>query len=752
MAFDVHGARQAGYSDAEIAGFLAQQNSGFDVQGALQSGYNESEVVDFLANQPAKSAGGESPLSRSMRELGVRETYMQPDTSAPGFMQNPVSGVSPKSIPSRMAGAGTQAVASLPTDPAERAAYYASQRFPDDPNAIGRYGLQDGRIFYMGDDGNTYFEEPEFSITEPGTWGKTVASSVGPGLAVAGGIAGGVATAPAGGIPGAGLGAALGDEMRQGLAMTFAGQKDFNPLQTAEEAGTAALGQGIGAGVTKLFRAPIGTRGSARDIAKIQNKASQQEIQALQQKAADTGIQLTPAEITNLKSLRAQQNVLGDLPASSDIMADFYARRNAEQVPAAFDEFARGLSPVESVEMGAQSLQRGAKSAVETEAAERAAKARPFYQKAANVEISPEAYESLNSNPLIRQQMKAVMRDPKYQADLGELFPQAVSPETGAFDANLIPVKKIDPTGKVGFYDIVKRRIGGLIDEAERKGNRNDVRIYTNAKKKLLNVLDDASPDYRQARALFEEGSPPVTALTKGEVGAAAQLSPLQMNRVTKIIFDSGPMTIRQNRAAFAKAGKEQEWNDGLRAYLQENFDKAAQEYIGGNANPGMRFRKAVFGTGKQKQAMMAAMSPEQWRGFSRLMDVLEATGRSQQGGSRTAFAKEGIEQLKQEAGGLGSKVIRAANPSNVLDTARIARAWEQMRLGQHSEKLAEIITSPEGMKQLAALKAIPPNSIKARQAVAQILAQWGMGEAIQPQDVPAGGFSGARSNQKGAR
>lgn len=48
MAFDVEGARKAGYSDAEIAEHLAQ-GSGFDLAGAKKAGYTDPEVIAHLA-------------------------------------------------------------------------------------------------------------------------------------------------------------------------------------------------------------------------------------------------------------------------------------------------------------------------------------------------------------------------------------------------------------------------------------------------------------------------------------------------------------------------------------------------------------------------------------------------------------------------------------------------------------------------------------------------------------------------------
>ena len=53
MAFDVEGAKKAGYSDADIAAHLAQQ-SNFDVEGAKKAGYSDTEIVQHLATSAAK--------------------------------------------------------------------------------------------------------------------------------------------------------------------------------------------------------------------------------------------------------------------------------------------------------------------------------------------------------------------------------------------------------------------------------------------------------------------------------------------------------------------------------------------------------------------------------------------------------------------------------------------------------------------------------------------------------------------------
>lgn len=54
-AFDIAAARKAGYSDAEIAGFLGERNS-FDVEGARKAGYSDADILGKLTEQPKATA------------------------------------------------------------------------------------------------------------------------------------------------------------------------------------------------------------------------------------------------------------------------------------------------------------------------------------------------------------------------------------------------------------------------------------------------------------------------------------------------------------------------------------------------------------------------------------------------------------------------------------------------------------------------------------------------------------------------
>jgi hypothetical protein len=62
MAFDIEGARKAGYTDAEIASHLAQRD-GFDLSAAKKAGYSDGEVISHLAGSATSpgSAVGQIP-------------------------------------------------------------------------------------------------------------------------------------------------------------------------------------------------------------------------------------------------------------------------------------------------------------------------------------------------------------------------------------------------------------------------------------------------------------------------------------------------------------------------------------------------------------------------------------------------------------------------------------------------------------------------------------------------------------------
>ena len=131
MAFDVEGARKAGYNDAEIAQFLAEQ-SGFDYAGATKAGYDPSEIVGFLSKAPKPKAKAEPTTPSTDFAYADPMTGMVPGEGLP----------TPPAIPKKKTAA--QLLEEPSTEPVpftkEEGLLYSSKKEIDRRNAVIEQG------------------------------------------------------------------------------------------------------------------------------------------------------------------------------------------------------------------------------------------------------------------------------------------------------------------------------------------------------------------------------------------------------------------------------------------------------------------------------------------------------------------------------------------------------------------------------------------------------------------------------------
>ncbi|HEX7891474.1 MAG TPA: hypothetical protein VF522_19135 [Ramlibacter sp.] len=103
MAFDVEAARKAGYSDAEIADYLASGNK-FDAKKAREAGYTDSELIAHLAGKTDLSSQipvekganttptGEKPTTITEKLVGAGEAALSTVTGLTGGAVGSVAG------------------------------------------------------------------------------------------------------------------------------------------------------------------------------------------------------------------------------------------------------------------------------------------------------------------------------------------------------------------------------------------------------------------------------------------------------------------------------------------------------------------------------------------------------------------------------------------------------------------------------------------------------------------------------------
>lgn len=114
MAFDIEGARKAGYSDSEIADHLSKQ-SNFDAAGARKAGYTDEQIIGHLSMpekmpSPAQPQGFGAQVNQFIdgvpRQLGLTARYgIEGVTGALGFAVDPLLNIA--GLPT-VAGGGKQ--------------------------------------------------------------------------------------------------------------------------------------------------------------------------------------------------------------------------------------------------------------------------------------------------------------------------------------------------------------------------------------------------------------------------------------------------------------------------------------------------------------------------------------------------------------------------------------------------------------------------------------------------------------------
>lgn len=695
---------------------------------------------DEITQQQA-SLPGEAPTWKWWNEIkdqpGTRES-MGPSPKLPSFVGED---------PARMAGFGTQAAASLPTDETARIRYFASKRFPglSSDKAMENYFIKDGRLAYRDPTGAAYYEEPAVrpptSGANMGQNALALAGKVGPGISTIPAVVAGVASAlegPPGWATGLGqtaLAASAGDATRQGLAHVIAGEEKPWIERAWQNAGNVAeqeVGQVFGNTVGMVLR--MFGRTPTFDIP---------ATTALRDSSNRWGISLTPGEETGNRTLLRRQKILANTTEGEQRFTDFYTGRN-EQVRGAVDELLGKLSSERSPHMGSYSGVEGAQAALSANRKELAAKARPLYEKHVDNNTqrfwTPEV-EGLFSRPSMQDAIGAAR---KLAAEEGRTI------TVPAFENGKRAGNDIVPDWR--SWDYIKKALDGIVEEHTNEVGRVSQygRAVANTRGDLLGILDKANPGYAEARGVFSENVPVRTALETGPVGSMARLQGDDVNRAGSVIFgkNSSPEDIRFARQAFQKAEKMSAWDDMAAAHLRQVFNEIPDSSTGSITNLGGTFRKAILGNERKRQAMEAAFEhrPEFWNDVMDLSKVLDATGRAMKGESITAFAQAGQKELANESKGIVPAAIETIEFWKT--PGRVAQYMNDLRASKYADRQAQLLTTPEGRETMRELKRLGPTSAASVMILSKFLTGAGSAQAQDYLEPPKTGAVSVRDGR----
>ena len=471
----------------------------------------------------------------------------------------------------------------------------------------------------------------------------------------------------------------------------------------------------IGAGTMGATQAPFAIRHTAADVA---NQATR-NVTPQQMKMADDlvresyrlGSPITGAEAlaktTGASPLTAVQRVVENLPQSSETMASFMGKRpqaNEQMIANAL----RNISPNQptsatpvSLQQAGQQVVRGAEQGV-TKSVE------PFYQQGVNqmqnvqagkvLPVMPTEVAALQRNPAIDDAINHVIKD-KYSGATGlpATSPQVLDAAKKYLDAQY--TKFTDPLA--GSLDKTKA--------ANAWGGSRELDSYLSSKS---SAYAQGSKNYEVAQKtqIQPMKAGPVGQIAEGKVGAETlmpnkpvSLYPADIKRTVELLRRKDPSSVP----------------DWTRQQLEGIFNETGQNLQNGpNQFGGAKFASTIQGNKQQKANLQTLIQEsagmQAYQGFERVLNNLEAQGTRQGAGSATSFNNQFQKELS-EGGPLAAAKL-------VFKPSEVATKYEEWQLGKNANKLADMLTNPDSIKQLQDLARTKPNTAKERLLVNSLM------------------------------
>jgi hypothetical protein len=426
---------------------------------------------------------------------------------------------------------------------------YAKQREADYAQAAAAHPWRAGIGNFVGALGASL---PTFALPMSGAPGLAgLAKNVGS-AALGGGLVGGAQYVPEGGSRL--FNTALGGTLGATLPLAFAGANKL-----ADSAFMQILSPKTGA-IDDLARQGI------------------DPTQALATKtAADRlNVSITPAEASGSQLAGKAQGRLG-ISNEGALKLQEFAKNRTMQEKSAINSLLDDISPDDTP--AAADVRRVANKVIQADTSALQQKARPVYDTAYKATVPVDDLKSVFDEPIIANAANKISNDPIYASEL-----------------------KGVPKNSIQYLDLVKRNVDDQISTANRAGEKNTVRLLMNAKEKLVNSMDEVSPDYKMARSIFGDGSKPLQQLNESNIGRIANLKDTQLKQVSKIIFDSGetnPKILNQIRTRISKQDAET-WNRITRNWMEGELNNTP--------GTGSSFYKKILGNDRKFNQAMSAV------------------------------------------------------------------------------------------------------------------------------------------------
>jgi hypothetical protein len=482
----------------------------------------------------------------------------------------------------------------------------------------------------------------------------------------------------------------------------FLESTEANPLIQAVGTG---LTMGI-AGSPTALRSTIGdvSRNALKNVTPEQIKLAQM----LMNDAQKLGTPLTPAEalaqVTGGNRLTSTQRIIENSPKSGQIMADFMSQRPSANVNA-FNQTVNQISPFIT---RPTTLNQAATNFLERSEKGLTSGVEPYYQSGIGQMKNLSAGKAL---PVLPTEVKQLATNSAIDDAINHVIKDKYSGVTGlsANDPNtLLSAKK--------YLDAQYNKFSNKMIESYDKEKAKNAFV---ASRQLDDFLASKSPSYAKGRDIYSAAQTnTIQPRKEGMLGQLADTGGTTENMMAAqrgILMPPAPLaTSPSDISATIKLLRREDPNvvkDWTRQNLQSIFNENSQNLqSGANQFGGAKFAASIAGNTDQranlKTLVSEGSSPQAWKGFETLLDVFQAQGKRLPAGSATTFNKAELDVLSG-GGNIAKLALTPTKPSKIMDF------FEEFRLGQNTQKLAELLTDPDGIKKLEELSKTKPNTAK---------------------------------------
>jgi len=482
--------------------------------------------------------------------------------------------------------------------------------------------------------------------------------------------------------------------------------------QVLESSGINPLGQAAGTALTMgVAGIPFAMQSTVGNVA----KSSLQNVKPEQLKLADMlmkdaqrlGTPLTAAEalaqVTGGNRLTSTQRIVENTQKSGQTMSDFMNQRPQANVNA-FNQVANEISPFIT---RPATLNKTAEDFITRSEKGLTKGVAPYYQAGIGemknlsagkaLPVLPLEVKQLSANSAIDDAINHVIKD-KYSGASGL---SRNNPET------LLSAKK--------YLDAQYSKFSNKMTESFDKEKAANA---FGGSKQLDDFLASKSPSYAKGRDIYSAAqAKDIQPRKEGMLGQLAETGGTtegMMSQQSGILMPPAPKaTSPKEISATIKLLRREDPNvvkDWTRQNIQGIFNENNQNLqSGANQFGAAKFASTIAGNANQKANLKTLISesasPQAYKGFETMLDVFEAQGKRLPAGSATAFNQEALQELK--GGGLVKAALTPFKPSNIV------AGFEDFRMRLNSQKLAELLTDPDGIKKLEALSKTKPNTAK---------------------------------------